>query len=265
MLCLGTIVNVAAILIGGCAGLILKKALSKRITDTVMQGVGLAVIIIGVSGALGAAFIVDAEGKVSSNHILFMIIALAAGGLIGELLRIEDRLDVFAKFCERKFEKIGARGGGGGIANGDAAESSAPSFAQGFTTAALVFCVGSMAIVGSFEDGINRNSDILFAKSALDGISSMIFASTMGVGVLFSAIAVGLYQGSLTLLAIFVAPYFNDVVVTQISLIGSVLILGIGLNMLQIAKIKVGNLLPAIFAPIAYNIINEIIHIFTNQ
>ena len=261
MLCLGTIVNVAAILIGGSAGLILKKALSKRITDTVMQGVGLAVIIIGISGALGAAFTVSAEGGISSSHILFMIIALAAGGLLGELLRIEDRLDVFAKFCERKFTKIGSKHDGSGIMNGDAVDSSAPSFAQGFTTAALVFCVGSMAIVGSFEDGINRNSDILFAKSALDGISSMIFASTMGVGVLFSALAVGLYQGSLTLLAIIVAPYFSDVVVTQISLIGSVLIMGIGFNMLRIAKIKVGNLLPAIFAPIIYNVVSRFIQI----
>ena len=245
MLMLGTIVNVATILAGGAAGLILKKVLSKSITDTVMQGVALAVIIIGISGALGAAFTV-AGGKVSSEHILFMIIALAVGALIGELIKIEDRLDAFAKFCESKFVKPGGTS----------------TFAQGFVTATLVFCVGSMAIVGSLEDGISKNSNTLFAKSALDGITAMIFASTMGVGVLFSAASVGIYHGLITMLAVFVAPYFSDVVITQISLIGSVLIMSIGLNMLNITKIKVGNLLPAIFMPIAYHILQRILGLF---
>jgi len=235
---LGTIVNVAAIISGGAAGLVLKKFLSRRITDTVMQGVALAVIIIGISGALGAAFSV-VEGKLSSDHILLMIISLAVGALIGELLRIEGRLDGFGKFIERKFTKAG--------------ESS--TFAQGFVTATLVFCVGSMAIVGSLEDGINRNSDILFAKSALDGITAMIFTSTMGIGVLFSAAAVGVYQGLITVLAVFIEPYLTKEVVSQMSLIGSVLIMSIGINMLGVAKIKVGNLLPAIFIPVVYYMI----------
>jgi hypothetical protein len=242
MIGLGTIANIATILIGGAAGLVFKRVLSKRIMDTVMQGVGLAVIIIGQSGALGAAFTVI-DGRVKSDHILFMIIALAIGALMGELLKIEDRLGGFGKFCEKRFAKSG--------------ETS--SFAQGFVTATLVFCVGSMAIVGSLEDGINRNSEILFAKSALDGITAMIFASTMGIGVLFSAITVGIYQGLITLLAVFIAPHLHDVVVTQMSLIGSVLIMSIGLNMLGIAKIKVGNLLPAIFIPIFYSVIRLII------
>ena len=234
---LGTIVNVVAIMVGGAAGVVFKKILSKRITDTVMQGVGLAVIIIGLSGALSAAF-TFADGKISANHILLMIISLAVGGLIGELIKIEGKLDAFGKYCESKLVKPG--------------ESS--TFTQGFVTATLVFCVGSMAIVGALEDGISGNSDILFAKSALDGITAMIFASTMGVGVLFSAIMVGGYQGAITLLAVFAAPYLNEVVVTQMSLIGSVLIMAIGFNLLQIAKIRVGNLLPAIFIPILYGL-----------
>lgn len=240
MICLGTIVNVTTIIIGGAAGLVLKKFIAKRMTETVMQGVGLAVVIIGLSGALSAAFTV-VNGKISSEHTLLMIISLAIGALIGELMQIEGQLDAFAKFFENKLAKPG--------------ETS--TFAQGFVTAVLVFCVGSMAIVGSLEDGINRNSGILFAKSALDGITAMIFASTMGIGVLFSAVAVGVYQGSITLLAIFVAPYLNDAVITQMSLIGSILIMGIGLNMLQIAKIKVGNLLPAIFIPVIYYILSR--------
>jgi len=235
MLGMGTIVNVAAVLVGGTAGLVLKKLLSKRITDTVMQGVGLAVIIIGISGALGAAVKV-VDGKISSDHILFMIIALAIGALIGELLKIENRLNDFALFCERKFTKPG----------------DTSTFAQGFVTATLVFCVGSMAIVGSFEDGMNQNSSILIAKSTIDGITAMIFASAMGFGVLFSALTVGLYQGTLTILAVFLAPFFNETVISQMSLVGSILIMSIGLNMLKISKIKTGNLLPAIFIPAVY-------------
>ena len=283
MLLLGTIVNVAAILVGGGAGLALKRVLSKRITDTMMQGVGLAVIIIGIGGALGAAFTVE-NGAISSNHTLLMIISLAAGALIGELLKIEDRLDAFARFCENKLAKPDGkqesvqpheqpreqpRAQPNEQSHAQPHEQSQADglslpqtsrFAQGFVTASLVFCVGSMAIVGALEDGINRNSDYLLAKSALDGITAMIFASTLGAGVLFSAAAVGIYQGSITLLAIFVAPYLNDLVITQISLIGAVLIMSIGLNMLQIAKIKIGNMLPALIIPVIYHILINLIN-----
>lgn len=245
MICLGTIVNVATILVGGMIGLFCKKILSERITDTIMQGIGLAVIIIGISGALKAVFTV-VENEIVTNHILFMIISLAIGALIGELLKIEDRLEKTAKFCEKRFTKPG--------------ETS--TFAQGFITATLVFCVGSMAIVGALEEGMTGNTDILFAKSALDGITAIIFASTMGIGVLFAAVIVGIYQGTITLLAGLVAPYFNDLVITQISLIGSVLIIGIGFNMLKITKIKVGNLLPAIFIPIIQYFLFFILHKF---
>ena len=237
MICFGTIVNVAAVIVGGSVGLILKKYLSRRIVETIMQGVGLAVIIIGLSGALGAAFKV-VDGKLTSDHTILMIISLAIGALIGELLKIENKLDSFGKRIENRIVKPG--------------ETS--TFAQGLVTATLIFCVGSMAIVGSLEDGINGNSTILFAKSMLDGITAMILATTMGAGVLFSAIAVGVYQGTITLLAVLVAPYLNETVITQMSLIGSVLIVAIGLNMLNIAKIKVGNLLPAIFIPVIYYI-----------
>ena len=243
MICLGTIVNVVSILTGGIIGLLLKKLLSRRITDTITQGVGLSVVIVGVSGALSAAYTVI-EKKLNSDHLLLMIISLAIGGLIGELLSIEDNLDKFARGLEKRFSRSGE----------------ASDLAQGFITATLVFCVGSMAIIGSIEDGINRNSDILIAKSALDGITSMVFASTMGVGVLFSAITVGAYQGSITLLAMYIAPYFNELVITQISLIGSVLIMSIGFNMLNITKIKVGNLLPAVFIPILRYVILSLLN-----
>ena len=242
MICLGTIVNIAAIAAGGAAGLVLKKFLSERIAATVLQAIGLAVIIVGLFGTLSAASTVIG-GKVSYDYILLMIVSLALGALVGELLKIEDRLDSLGKFMEKKLVRPG--------------ETS--TFAQGFVTATLVFCVGSMSIVGALEDGINGNSSILFAKSTIDGITAMIFASTMGVGVLFAAVTVGLYQGAITLLAIFVAPYLNETLITQMSLIGSILIMSIGINMLKICKIKVGNLLPAIVMPVIYHLILSVI------
>ena len=235
---LGTIVNICTIIAGGALGLVLKKVLAKRITDTIMQGIALAVVVIGISGTLSAAFTIR-DGTIVSEHVLIMIISLALGALIGELLRIEDRLEAFGGFCERKLTK----------------PNEESTFAQGFVTATLVFCVGSMAIVGSLEDGMNQNSDILIAKSIIDGIAAMVFASTMGIGVLFSALTVGLYQGTLTVLAVFLAPFFSTEVVMQMSLVGSILIMSIGLNMLKISKIKTGNLLPAIFIPAIYHLI----------
>jgi len=237
MIGLGTLVNIGTIVLGGALGLVLKRVLAKRITDTVMQGVALAVVVIGISGTLIASFSI-VDGVIISEYVLIMIVSLALGALIGELLRIEDRLNTFGKFCEKRLTK----------------PEDESTFAQGFVTATLVFCIGSMAIVGSLEDGLNKNSDILIAKSIIDGITAMIFASTMGIGVLFSALTVGIYQGTITVLAVFLSPFFSEIVVMQMSLVGSILIMSIGLNMLKISKIKTGNLLPAIFIPAIYHL-----------
>ena len=242
MIGLGTLVNIGTIVLGGALGLVLKRVLAKRITDTIMQGISLAVFVIGISGTLIAAFTI-VDGVIISEHVLIMIISLALGALIGELLRIEDRLNTFGNFCEKKLTK----------------PDDESTFAQGFVTATLVFCIGSMAIVGSLEDGLNQNSDILVAKSIIDGIAAMIFASTMGIGVLFSALTVGIYQGTITLLAVFLSPFFSEIVIMQMSLVGSILIMSIGLNMLKMSKIKTGNLLPAIFIPAIYHLITLLI------
>jgi uncharacterized membrane protein YqgA involved in biofilm formation len=236
MIGVGTIANVAAIVVGGLAGILLKKVLSKRITDTVMQGVGLAIVIVGITGVFGAVND-NAGGSATSEHILIMIISLAVGALIGEIINLEDKLYALARFCENKFSKPGEQS----------------TFAHGFTMSTLFFCAGSMAIVGAFEEGMNHNSEILFAKSMIDGIAAIFFASTMGFGVILAAAMVGIYQGLLTLLAVFIAPYFSDVVITQMSLIGSVLIMSIGLNLLEITKIRISNLLPAMIIPIIYS------------
>ena len=241
MIGIGTLVNIATILVGGALGLVLKRVLAKRIMDTVMQGISLAVIVIGISGTLAAAFSI-VDNQIVGGHVLIMIVSLAIGGLIGELLKIEERLKSFGMFCERKLTK----------------PDDESTFAQGFVTATLVFCIGSMAIVGSLEDGINRNPDILIAKSVIDGIAAMIFASAMGFGVLFSAFTVGIYQGTITVLSVFLAPFLSDIVIQQMSVVGSILIISVGLNMLKIGKIKTANLLPAIFIPPIYHLILSI-------
>ena len=232
---LGTLVNMVSILIGGAAGLVLKRFLSTRITDTVSNGIGLAVIIVGLIGTLAAAFTII-DGRISSQFTLLMIISLTVGSLAGELINIEAKLDSFAKICEKRF----------------APKDSSSTFAQGFITASLIFCVGAMAIVGAMEDGINQNPDILFAKSALDAVIAMVLASVLGIGVLFSAFAVLMYQGLVTLIAVFAAPHMSTELITQMSFVGSVLIVGIGFNLLKITNMKLGNMLPAVFVPVVY-------------
>jgi len=235
---LGTLVNMIMILVGGAAGLVLKRFLSSRITDTISHGIGLAVVIVGLTGVLTAAFTI-VEGSIHTQFTLLMIVSLAVGALAGELINIESKLETFAKLCEKRFVQ----------------KDASSSFTQGFITASLIFCVGAMAIIGAMEDGINQNPDILFAKSALDFVISMVLASVLGVGVLFSAFAVLIYQGLVTLLATFIAPYMSDTLITQMSLVGSVLIVGIGFNLLKITKLRLGNMLPAIFVPVVYYMI----------
>jgi uncharacterized membrane protein YqgA involved in biofilm formation len=224
----GTVVNVLAIIAGSCIGLIFRGGIPMGYQQTVIQAIGLAVAIIGISGAL------------KSQDILVVIFSLAIGSIIGELLRIETRLNQLGNWLERRFSKAG-----GGIA-------------RGFVTASLLYCVGSMAIVGSMESGLTGNHQTLFAKSVLDGISSIIFASSFGAGVLLSALSVGVYQGLLTLSAVLVKPFLIPSVVDQMSAVGGILIMAIGINLLDIKKINVGNMLPAIFMPLAYYMIRQL-------
>lgn len=237
MIGLGTIVNTAAVIVGGIAGTLVKSGLGKKYKDIVMQAIGLSVIIIGISGALQGIYQVTQAGQLDRQYITIMIISLVVGGIVGELTGIEDKLDRLGKWFQNRFSK----------GNG--------SFSDGFVTASLVFCVGAMAIVGSLEDGLSGDTATLFAKSVLDGVAALIFASTLGIGVAFAAVPVLLYQGSITLLAGVLKPWLTGVVVSQISVTGGVLIMAIGLNLLGIIKVKVGNLLPAVFVPIIYQII----------
>ncbi|MCL6558277.1 MAG: DUF554 domain-containing protein [Firmicutes bacterium] len=220
----GTIVNAAAIIFGAAFGLLFKRGIPERVSCTIMQGIGLAVILVGLSMAL------------QTKQILVVILSLVLGGLTGEILNIEGGLDRLGKWLESKV------GGGTG------------DVGRAFVTTSLIYCVGAMSIMGSIEDGLNKNPQILFTKSALDGISAVVFASTMGIGVAFSAFPVFIYQGSITLLAALIKDLLSPAAVSEMTAVGGLLIVGIGLNILNIKKIKVGNLLPSIFyaIPLAF-------------
>lgn len=232
---LGTIVNALAIIVGAFFGILLKKGIPEKISDLVMKAVGLCVLYVGISGAL--------EGKNS----LVMIISMVLGAVIGELLDLDDKLKRLGLFCEEKLSKNKENG----------------TFAEGFVTASLLFCVGAMAIVGPLQSGLSNDNSTLFTKSILDGISSIIFASQFGVGVILSALAVFVYQGSIALLAQWVAPVLSEAAICEMTCVGSLLIIGLAFNILKITKLKVMNFVPSIFlVPVvlwAYDFIANII------
>ncbi len=219
---LGTIVNTAAVLFGTLLGLLLKKGLPERFQDVIMKGLALCVLLIGISGAL------------KGENTLIAILSIALGSIIGELIDLDRRLNRLGQFLEARFSKSGGQ----------------QTVARAFVTSSLLFCVGAMAIVGSLQSGLTGDHEMIYTKSMLDGISSVIFASSLGYGVLFSAAAVFVYQGAIVLLAQWVAPLLSETVIAEMTCTGSLLIIALGLNMLGVTRIKVANYLPALFIPI---------------
>lgn len=214
----GTIVNCLAIAVGSGLGLVLKSKISPRYQDTIMQGLGLSVLLIGLTMAI------------ETQNVLVVAGSMIIGAVIGELLDIDGRLN-------RIGDRLSAR-----------LQSSGGSLGKGFVTATLVYCIGAMAIVGSLQDGLTGDASTLYAKAMLDGTGAVIFTATLGIGVILSVIPVLLYQGSITLLAAWVAPLLTDAIICEVTAVGGLLILGIGLNLLKICQIKIANLLPAVFA-----------------
>lgn len=235
----GTLVNAAAILAGSLLGMLLtwlaghfstllpagSTLLAERLKTIIMQGVALCVMYLGISGCL--------EG----NNSLIAILSMVLGALIGELLDLDKQMRSLGDWVQKRTEHL--------VTNGGQA-----SISEGFVTASLLFCVGAMAIVGALQDGLTGDHSTLFAKSLLDGISSIVFGASLGLGVAFSAVAILLYQGSISLLASFLQPYLGDAVIAEMTCVGSLLIVALSLNMLGLTKIKVMNLVPAIFLPI---------------
>ncbi len=222
---LGTVVNACAIVAGCLTGLVFKGGIAEKYKETVMHAVAMAVVLVGFKAAF------------ASEALLVVILSLVIGSLVGEWIDIEAKLEAMGAWLDTKVP-----GGQGSVA-------------KGFVTASLVFCVGSMAIVGALESGLTGNHQTLYAKAILDGIISVIFTTTMGIGVIFSALAVFVYQGSITLSATVIKPFLTPEVVAQMTSVGGLLIISIGLNMLEVTKIRVGNMLPAIFIPLVWFVV----------
>ena len=219
---IGTIANALAIIAGGIIGLLFKNAIPEKISEALLKTTGLAVIAIGINLML--------EGE----NFTLLIISLVIGTIIGEGIDFEKKLDKIGAFIESKMK------------------NKESNLALGFVTCTLVYCVGSMAIVGSIQSGLSGNHGILFSKAVLDGITAVTFAATMGAGVVLSGISVLIYQGIITMLASFMQSLLSAVVVNEMTAIGGVIIMGIGLNFLIANRMRVGNLLPSIFIPIIY-------------
>ncbi len=215
---IGTLVNSAAILVGGALGLLLHKVIGARIADSVMRALGLMVVLLGIQGGL------------TTNNALVPVISIAAGAALGSLIRIQDGISALS-------DKI--------MGHGDDKR-----LAEGFLTATLLFCTGAMAITGALDDGFSGDHTTLFTKAILDGISALMLAATLGAGVLFSAVSVLVYQGVFALLAGVLVPLIPDATITEMGAVGGVLLIGVGLNMLGVTKLKVMDYIPSIFLPI---------------
>jgi len=219
---LGTFVNTLAVLFGGTIGLILGSRFPKRISQSLMKALGLCTLLIGITGIF------------KGENQLITIISMAVGTIIGEAFDLDAKINTLGDALQRKFKKNGEK----------------VTIAEGFVNASLLFCVGAMAIVGSLRSGLTGDNQMIYTKSLLDFTSSLIFASTLGIGVLFSAAFVLLYQGAIVILAHYIAPFLTDSVVAEMTCVGSLIIIGLALNMLGITKLKVMNYVPAIFLPI---------------
>ena len=223
---LATVINVILVLLGSALGLIFKNRISARFSSGLMFALGLCVLGIGISN------------MIRTNDTLCVIICMVLGTLLGEGLNIEKRMDGLGGVLRRKL----IRGEGNN------------RFVEGFVNASVLFCVGAMAIMGALDSGLTGDHATLYAKSTLDGITSIIYGSTMGAGVALSGVAVFLYQGLITLCASFIAPFLSDVVIAEMKCVGSLLIIGLSFNMLGLTKerLRVGNMLPAMLVPCAY-------------
>ena len=213
---IGTLVNVIAIIIGGSIGLLFRTKIPERMFKIVFQAIGVFTLYLGVSMALKA------------NELLLMVFSLVVGSLIGEALRLEDRVESLSELLKRK---IGSK---------------EDKFSTGFVTAFMLFCLGTLTILGSLEEGMGKEPTLLMTKSVMDGFSAIALAAVMGVGVIFSVIPLLIYQGGLTLLAALFGEVIPEVIINEIAGVGGILIIGLGISILEIKKIKVLNMLPAL-------------------
>lgn len=235
MIGLGTIVNTIAVIVGSLIGLFIKGGLKERYQEIIMQALGLATLFIGAAGAMSGMLKIVNQGLETQGSML-LIGSLVAGSLVGEFFNIELRLEQLGTWIKSKVN----------VKNDT-------TFVEGFVTSALVICVGAMAIVGALQDGLQGDPSTLFAKAILDFIIVMVFASTLGIGVTFSALPLFVYQGVITIFATFLKPFLTDLVIGNLSFVGSVLIFAVGINLCFGKKIRVANMLPAMIVPFFFH------------
>ncbi len=213
---LGTLINAGTVILGSIIGLILHQRLPKKITTIVFQGIGLFTLFLGFTMAA------------KTNHFLIMIFSIVIGSIIGQLLSIDSALDRFSNYLKQKVR------------------SDNDKFTDGLITAFLLFCMGSMTILGAFEEGLGGRPNLLLSKSILDGFSSVVLSAGLGIGVIFSVIPLLIYQGGLTLFAGWLGEFFNEIVINEMSAVGGLILIGLGINILEIKEIKVVNMLPGL-------------------
>lgn len=231
---LGTLVNAAAIIVFGVIGTVFGNRISENIQESLMTVNGVAVLFIGAAGTLGEMFVVQ-DGALQTQGTMMMIGSLCIGVVIGELFRIEYHIEKFGEWLK-------ARTG-----NSDDA-----TFVNGFVTASLTVCIGAMAVVGALQDGMTGNHAILFTKAVLDAIIILVMSASLGKGCIFSFIPVGIFQGSITLLARLISPFMTDAGMNNLDLVGSVMIFCVGINLVFDRKIRVANMLPGLIISVAW-------------
>ncbi len=238
---MGTLINAVLILLGGTIGLVFKKAVSKEMEYSIHKATGVAVLVIGMCGVLSAMLKTKADGSISSSGELILVVSLALGTFIGEVLKLEHRLNRGCKWIESKFKMS--------------------NFATGFITSTMIYCIGAMAIVGAINDGLLGDSSTLITKGIIDGITSVVLAASLGYGVLFSAIPILIYQGGMTLLAGLLENVLAGELLSNICMVGYALVMCIGINFLYNSdkQIKTVNMLPALLVPVGYAIIKNLI------
>ncbi len=230
----GTLVNCAAVIIGGLIGLLLKKGIKESYTQGINKSLGLAVLVIGINGVITNMFTAE-NGKLSSSGELLLIVFLVVGTLIGELLKLDERFNRFCGKVDSKFKNGG--------------------FASGFINGTILFCVGAMSIIGSINDGLTGDSSVLFVKSALDFVNAVIFGATLGFGVIFTCIPMLIYQGGISLLAGTLSGILQGELLEQVCMVGYAIIMAIGFNFFLEKKFKTLNMVPAIILPVVYHYI----------
>ena len=225
----GTVINVAGIILGGVIGLLGGRLLTKKIQDTLQMSCAVAVIFIGVSGTLSKMVKINTDGSIETVGIMMMIASLTLGGLIGEIIDIDGHMERFGVWLRSK--------------SGNDGDS---KFVDGFVTASLTVCIGAMAVIGAINDRLLNDYTVLYAKAVLDLIIILVMTASMGKGCIFSAVSVGMFQGTITLLAGFLQPLMTELALNNLSYIGSILIFGVGINLMFGPKIRVANLLPGL-------------------